>query len=159
MNVTDKLSNHFTVGEVIASPTAEKYKINNEPSAAQWVRIKLLIEKVLEPTRVALGHPFVVNSIFRSKLLNQRVKGAGSSQHCANNGAAADIECPELGNEVLFNYLLTNSDFDQLIWEYGNNKSPDWVHISYVSPGLNRKQVLKCIADKNGNPNYISYKK
>jgi zinc D-Ala-D-Ala carboxypeptidase len=115
MKSTDKISEHFTVEEVISSPTAEKYNINNEPSVAQWVRIKSLIINVLEPARVALGQPFKVNSIFRSTKLNERVKGAGTSQHLANNGAAADIECPELGNDVLFEYLFNHANFDQLI--------------------------------------------
>lgn len=159
MNLTDKLSEHFTVEEVVSSPTAEKYKINNEPSVAQWVRIKLLITNLLEPARVALNQPFVVNSIFRSTKLNERVKGAGTSQHCANNGAAADIECPTLGNNILFTYLLEHSNFDQLIWEYGDNNAPNWVHVSYVSDRLNRKQALRCIKDSNGSPKYISYKK
>jgi len=159
MDLKEKLSEHFTVEEVVSSPTAEKYKINNEPSISQWVRIKSLITNLLEPSRVALGHPFIVNSIFRSTKLNERVKGSGTSQHCANNGAAADIECPELGNDVLFTYLLEHTDFDQLIWEYGTTKSPDWVHVSYDSHRLNRKQALRCTKDKNGNPKYISYKK
>ena len=154
------ISKHFSKLEATNSPTAKKYGIKNEPTIAQWNRIKSLVDNVLEPTRVALDKPITVNSIFRSQKLNERVKGAGTSQHLANNGAAADIELPSLGNKVLFDYILNNLDFDQLIWEYGDSvNGPDWVHVSYISTDKNRKEVLKCVKDVKGNPKYISYKK
>lgn len=158
-NKTDKISEHFTVEEITSSPTADKYKIDNTPSVIQWSRIKILFDTVVEPARVALAHPFQVNSVFRSQKLNERVKGAGTSQHLANNGAAADLELPSLGNKILFDYFYNSKNFDQLIWEYGDAHNPDWVHVSYISDRLNRKQVLQCVKDKNGNPKYINYKK
>lgn len=158
-NKETHLSEHFTKKEAIYSPTAEKYGIKNEPSKSQWQRIQILVNEVLEPLRVGVNSPIVVNSIFRSQKLNERVKGAGSSQHLANNGAAADIECPSLGNKKIFDYILNNLDFDQLIWEYGSSLEPDWIHVSYVSKEKNRNQVLKCVKDIKGNPKYIPYKK
>ena len=135
----------------------KKYKIDNTPSKEQWKRIQILVDNVLEPVRVGLDKPLTVNSIFRSAKLNERVKGSGTSQHLANNGAAADIECPSLGNKELFDYILTNLDFDQLIWEYGDKvKGPDWVHVSY-NKDKNRKQVLRCVKDIKGNPKYINF--
>lgn len=101
-NKTDKITIHFTYEEIIDSSIADKYKINNEPSVEQLGRIKLLLEHVAEPARVALNKPFVVNSIFRSQKVNERAKGAGTSQHLANHGAAIDFECPDLGNHTLF---------------------------------------------------------
>ena len=152
-------SKYFTEKEVIYSPTAEKFKINNSPSKQQWINIQSLITNVLDVVREGLDSPIKVNSIFRSQKLNERVKGAGTSQHLANKGAAADIECEKLGNKKLFNYIKDNIEFDQLIWEYGSKiDGPDWVHVSYVSEKENRKQILQCIKDSNGNPKYISYK-
>ena len=152
-------SKYFTEKEVTYSPTAEKYGINNTPSKQQWINIQSLITNVLDVVREELDSPIKVNSIFRSQKLNERVKGAGTSQHLANNGAAADIECEELGNKKLFDYIKDNIDFDQLIWEYGSKTGgSDWVHVSYISKDKNRKQVLQCTKDAKGNPKYISYK-
>ena len=157
-NKETHLSDHFSKKEITYSPTAEKYKIDNTPSKEQWKRIQILIDEVLEPVRVGLDKPIIVNSVFRSAKLNERVKGAGTSQHLANKGAAADIECPSLGNKELFDYILTNLDFDQLIWEYGDKNAPDWIHVSFVSKEKNRNQVLRCVKDVKGNPKYIPYK-
>ena len=158
-NKETHLSEHFSKKEVIYSPTAEKYGIKNEPSKDQWKRIQTLIDELLEPLRIEIDSPIKVNSIFRSQKLNERIKGAGTSQHLANNGAAADIECPELGNKKLFDLIKDNYNFDQLIWEYGDNLEPDWIHISFVSKEKNRNQILKCVKDVKGNPKYIPYKK
>ena len=157
-NKETHLSEHFSKQEITYSPTAEKYKINNTPSKEQWKRIQILVDEVLEPVRVGLNNPIIINSVFRSAKLNERVKGAGTSQHLANNGAAADIECPNLGNKELFDYIVNNCNFDQLIWEYGDKQNPDWVHVSYISKEKNRNQILKCVKDLKGNPKYISYK-
>lgn len=158
-NKTDKITPHFTYGEIIDSHIADRYKINNEPSVEQLGRIKLLLEHVVEPARIALDKPFQVNSIFRSQKVNERAKGAGTSQHLANNGAAIDFECSDLGNQILFDWLYKNANYDQLIWEYGDKNAPDWVHVSYVSDKSNRKQTLQCVKYNDGSPKYIPYKK
>ena len=155
-NKETHLSEHFSKKEITYSPTAEKYKINNEPTEAQWKRIQLLVDNILEPLRVGVDKPIKINSVFRSKKLNDLVKGAGTSQHLANKGAAADIECPSLSNKEIFEYIKANFSFDQLIWEYGNASEPDWVHVSYVSEKDNRNQILKCVKDSQGKTKYIS---
>lgn len=158
-NKETHLSKNFSKKEAIKSPTAEKFKIDNTPNEKQWERIQLLVDNVLQPTRDALETSITVNSIFRSKDLNTKVKGSSTSQHLANKGAAADIECISLGNKVLFDYILENLDFDQLIWEFGDKNEPDWVHISYVSKDRNRNEVLKAIKLPNGKTKYLNYKK
>ena len=42
----------------------------------------------------------------------------------------------------MFNFIREHLDFDQMIWEFGNNDNPDWVHVSYVSPEKNRRRCL-----------------
>ncbi|MHA2039379.1 MAG: hypothetical protein ACW98X_23390, partial [Promethearchaeota archaeon] len=37
--------------------------------------------------------------------------------------------------------VLFNIDFDQMVWEFGDDKEPNWVHISYRKDGKNRKKV------------------
>jgi len=74
--------------------------------------------------------------------LNEAIGGASSSQHC--KGQAFDIDGDKTGvsNRKIFNFIKDNLEFDQLIWEFGNDKEPDWVHVSYKE-GANRKQILK----------------
>lgn len=158
-NEQTHLSKHFSKAEMTYSGTAVKYKIPNNPSPVQWGRIEQLVKNVLEPARVGLNSSITVNSGFRCKKLNEKVKGAFKSQHLADNGAAADIECLKLTNAKLFDYIKDNLDFDQLIWEFGTRVEPNWVHVSYVSKTKNRKQVLKCFKDSNNRTKYIPYEK
>jgi hypothetical protein len=51
---------------------------------------------------------------------------------------------------MVFDYILKNLDFDQLIWEFGTSENPDWVHVSYNSNGTQRKQVLKAVKGVKG---------
>jgi hypothetical protein len=56
-------------------------------------------------------------------------------------------------NKMLYDYIKDNLEFDQLIWEFGTDANPDWVHVSY-SKVKNRKQKLKAIKS-NGKTSYI----
>jgi hypothetical protein len=60
-------------------------------------------------------------------------------------------------NTRVFNYIKDNLEFDQLIWEFGTNENPDWVHVSYESTGKQRKQILKATR-VNGKAHYTPYK-
>ena len=62
-----------------------------------------------------------------------------------------DLDADRYGkitNKQIFDYIRENLEFDQLIWEFGTDSNPDWVHVSYSSK--NRKQVLKAIKGKKG---------
>jgi len=53
----------------------------------------------------------------------------------------------------MFNYIKNNLNFDQLIWEFGDDTNPNWVHVSFVSNDENRGRCLK--AEKvNGKTSY-----
>ena len=130
---------YFTMNELTASATAKRLGIPNVPTWREAENLRLLVENVLDPLREAWGHPIIVTSGFRCKLLNEMVGGAANSQH--TTGMAADIrtlsDLPQ-DNERLFD-LARRMDlpFDQLIDEYRYN----WVHISYSRHSM-RKQVL-----------------
>lgn len=158
-NKETHLSDNFSKEEVTRSETATKLKIDNTPSEDQWKRIQLLVDNILQPARNYFKSTIQVNSIFRSKKLNEKVSTSTGSQHLANNGAAGDIELPNKTNKELFDYILDELDFDQLIWEFGDTKNPDWVHVSYVSKENNRHNVLKALKDNNGKVKYVNYKK
>jgi zinc D-Ala-D-Ala carboxypeptidase len=83
--------------------------------------------------------------------VNKAIGGSSTSQHCL--GQAADLKFKG-GNDVLFNWLKENTDFDQLIWEFGTDEEPSWVHISYSS--RHRKQILKAIKH-NGKTKYLPF--
>jgi hypothetical protein len=91
-----------------------------------------------------------VSSGYRSPELNSLIGGSKTSQHCFGN--AADVQVEERNHEI-FNFIKENLDFDQLIWEFGTDAEPSWVHVSYVQ-GKNRKQVLKAIK-VNGKTQYV----
>ena len=48
----------------------------------------------------------------------------------------------------MYNYIKENLDFDQIIWEFGDDSNPAWVHISYVTEEENRNRCLLAYKDK-----------
>jgi len=142
------LSAHVTLKEFQSSPTATTHGINNQMNESQIASAKLLCENVFEPLRIHLNTPIKISSGFRSAQLNKMIKGSLTSQHC--KGEAMDIKIGAKG----FNFIKDKLDFDQLIWEFGNDENPSWVHVSYSSK--NRKQVLKA-TKKNGKTIYSNY--
>lgn len=143
----EQISAHISYKEATFSPTATRLKIPNIPSASHLERMKLVAEKCFEPIRTHYGKPINVTSFFRSALLNQAIGGSSkTSQHM--EGEAIDFVCE--GMAELFHWIRKNIEFDQLIWEYGNDHEPDWIHISYTGKRKNRGQVLKVSHDKEG---------
>ena len=153
-----KISKHLTLEECTRSATADKLGIvNNNPNQSIIENMQLLAEKVFEPIREHFKTPIYVSSMYRGLNLNQAIKGSITSQHCS--GQAMDIDMDSKGkptNKDIFDFIKKNLEFDQMIWEFGNDKQPDWVHVSYTS-GKNRKQILK--AKKiNGKTTYENFK-
>lgn len=154
-----QLSEHLSLAEVTRSETAKRKGISNMPTDAHLENFKLLAEKVFEPIRKYFGKPIHISSGYRSAALNKAVGGASSSQHCS--GEAIDIDMDGNGNgitnKMVFDYIKENLEFDQLIWEFGTDANPDWVHVSYESTGKQRKQILKAVR-KGGATSYVPYK-
>ena len=118
---------------------------------------KLLAEKIFEPIREHFKVPIHISSGYRSKALNTAIKGSLSSQHCSGEAADIDMDSTEVTNRQVFEFIRDNLDFDQLIYEFGSDINPDWVHVSYESKGKQRKQILR--AKKVGKKTtYIPYK-
>ena len=142
------LSAHVTLAEFENSPTATTHGINNKMSESQIASAKLLCENVFEPLRIYLNTPIKISSGFRCLQVNKMIGGAKSSQH--TKGEAMDIKIGAKG----FHFIKDKLNFDQLIWEFGNDNEPQWVHVSFSS--RNRKQVLKA-TKQNGKTKYSSY--
>ena len=138
------ISKHISWREATHSATAEKKEIENTPNEGAVQNMKKLAKNVFEPLREWAAEPIRVNSFYRSPDLCDAIRSSRNSQH--TKGQAIDIDAlGEKTNADLFNYIKDNLDFDQLIWEHGDDKNPDWVHVSYVGPRGNRKNVLRAV--------------
>ena len=151
-----KISPHLNLPELTRSETAKRNGIDNTPTAEHLENFKLLADKVFEPIREHFKTPIFISSGYRSKELNELIKGSATSQHC--KGQAIDIDMDggngEVTNRMVFDFIKNKLDFDQLIWEFGTDFNPDWVHVSYVK-GKNRKQKLKAVRS-GGKTSYIN---
>lgn len=137
-----KISDHISYKEATRSETATRLNISNIPNEDILKNMILVAEEVFEPLREWAKHAINVNSFYRSPKLNSAVRGSLKSSHLS--GQAIDISTlGKKSNGELFDYIRQNLDFDQLIWEFGNDESPKWIHVSYKSKKENRKDVLK----------------
>ena len=153
-----QLSKNLYLSEVIKSRTAKRLGINNEPKVEHLVNLKELAENIFQPLRDYYGVPIYISSGYRSESLNKAIGGSKSSQHCKGQAIDIDRDGHSLPNNAeIFEYIKNNLDFDQLIWEFGSNTNPDWVHVSYNNYGNQRKQVLVAYKDRRGKTRYKSY--
>jgi hypothetical protein len=152
-----QLSKNLSLAEVIRSETAKRKGVSNMPTEAHIANFKLLAEKVFQPIREHFGVPIHISSGYRSKALNESIKGSSTSQHCSGEAIDIDMDGTAITNAEIFNYIKDNLEFDQLIWEFGTDTNPDWVHVSYESTGKQRKQILKAVK-KGGATSYVPYK-
>tara|TARA_R100001129_G_scaffold22733_1_gene14318 strand:- start:3158 stop:3634 length:477 start_codon:yes stop_codon:yes gene_type:complete len=154
----EKLSPHITIAEAVHSNTAKRLSIDNTPSDEHLGNMLTVAEMIFEPLRKFVGGPIKINSFYRSPALNKAIGGATkngkpTSQHC--NGQAIDIDdvYGHASNAQMFDWIKANLDFDQMIWEFGTDINPSWVHVSYVDAQQNRKRCLKAYK-KNGKTKY-----
>lgn len=138
-----KLSPNFTLEEMLESQTARRKGISEQftPSPEVINSLRALCKNILQPLRDAIGGPIKVSSGYRTARLNRAIGGARNSQHMV--GEAADIQgLNGLTNKQLFNKIKQlNLPFDQLIWEFGNDQNPAWVHVSFGP--RNRRQIIR----------------
>ena len=147
------ISKHISYKESIKSNTATRLGIENKPNEEQLKNMKLLAEKVFEPLRKEVGGPIKVNSFFRCPELNKAIGGSKTSQHCHGQAIDIDDTFGYKSNAEMYYFIKSELDFDQMIWEFGTDKNPDWVHVSYVSPEKNRNRCLKAYKE-NGKTKY-----
>ena len=144
-----KLSNNLTLAEVIKSQTATRLGISNDPTIEHLENLKAVAVNIFQPIRNYFDRPIAVTSGYRSKDLNAAINGSLRSQHC--NGEALDIDADVFGglsNKEIFEFVREHLAFDQMIWEFGDESNPDWVHISYKRKGENRGEILRAVRKK-----------
>jgi len=137
------ISKHISYKEGVYSRTAMRRGIKNNPNAEQMENMVAIAEEVFEPLRVWVGGPIKINSFFRSPELNKAIGGSTKSQHCHGQAIDLDDTFGRATNAEMFEFIKKYLDFDQIIWEFGDDENPDWVHVSYVSPDQNRNRCLK----------------
>ncbi len=141
----------FSRAELLRSDRAIRLGIANDPTPAHEANLRALAWHVLQPLRTALGGPIKVTSGYRSPLLNSKTPGASkTSQHSL--GQAADL-VPGPGatftTRAIFDYIRAHLPFDQMIWEFGTAKAPQWVHVSFTLE-RRRGQILTASKGPNG---------
>ena len=152
-----QLSKNLSLAEVMRSETAKRKGVSNMPTEAHIANFKLLAENVFQPIREHFGVPIHISSGYRSAALNKAVGGSATSQHCTGEAIDIDMDGTSITNKQVFDYIKDNLNFDQLIWEFGTESNPDWVHVSYESTGKQRKQVLRAVK-QGSKTSYVPYK-
>jgi len=149
-----KLSDHVSYKEGVYSITALRLGLKNDPSDAHLENMKLICEKVFEPLRVHVGGPIKINSFYRGPELNKAIGGSAKSQHCHGQAMDIDDTYGNASNAEMYQWIKANLDYDQMIWEFGTDENPDWIHVSYVGLEENRKRCLKAYRE-NGKTKYM----
>jgi len=149
-----QISKHLTLEELTYSATAIKLGIVNVPNQLQTENLKTLALKVFEPVREHFGVPIHISSGYRIMNLNQALNGSITSQHCKGQAIDIDMKGDKVTNAQIFNWIKDNLKYDQLIWEFGDKKNPDWVHVSYTKE--NRQQTLRAVK-VNGKTQYEKF--
>ena len=150
----EKISKHISYHEGTYSRTAERRDLDNTPNKEQLKCMKEVAENLFEPLRKWVGGPIKINSFFRGEPVNTAIGGSKKSQHMKGQAIDIDDTFGHKTNAEMYHYIKDNLDFDQMIWEFGDDKNPNWLHISWVSHRPNRKKLT--IAKKvNGRTKYI----
>ena len=133
----ERLSPHFTVGEMLRSGKAVSMGVKNVPevnpafgeaSREEVIEnLRELCKCVLEPLRRRVGRVIVVGG-YRCEAVNRAIMGA---EHVT-------------GLEMCRKYaaILSQTDFDQMILEPQESIKKRWIHVSYKRNGKNRHQIL-----------------
>jgi len=150
-----KLSKNLSLKEVTRSNTASRLNIDNTPTEEHIGNLKYLAEMVFQPMRDHFATPIFVSSGYRSVKLNKAIGGSSRSFHC--HGMALDIDQDyrnvSVGNGEIFHYIKDNLPFTELIYEFGDDNGPDWVHIALARGRENEKKV-KIAKKVNGKTVY-----
>ena len=148
-----KISDNISLKEAVRSNTAERMGINNMPDNETLVTMQITAQHVFEPICNHFNEQIYISSFYRCPELNTAIGGSARSQHCLGEAIDIDDVYSKVTNADFFNYIKDHLEFDQLIWEFGDDTNPAWVHVSYRL-GNNRMRILKAVKE-NGKTQYI----
>lgn len=141
------ISRWTNLKEISKSLTAARYGIDNTPSADHLANIRVLCMTIYDPVCNYFNTKIPYGSWYRSPALNKKIGGATNSQHMTGQAVDLDVDGMHLSNgrltnKIVFDFIRKRLEFDQLIWEFGTDLNPEWVHVSY-NAGRNRQQLLR----------------
>jgi len=148
------ISKHISYKEGVYSRTAERLGLDNDPSDDCLVNMMNVSEKVFEPLRDHVGGPIKINSFYRGPELNEAIGGSTKSQQCKGQAIDIDDTYGHMSNADMYKFIKNNLNFDQMIWEFGTDENPNWVHVSYVNEKDNRNRCLKAYKDNDNKTKY-----
>ena len=148
------ISKHISYHEGTYSRTGQRRNLDNTPNEEQLKCMKEVAENLFEPLRKWVGGPIKINSFFRGEPVNTAIGGSTRSQHMKGQAIDIDDTFKHKTNAEMYYYIKDNLDFDQMIWEFGDDDNPNWLHISWVSHRPNRKKLTRAIKVK-GKTKYI----
>ena len=134
-------SKHVSWKEGTYSRTGERRGLDNTPDDGQILNMIAIAEDIFEPLRKWVGGPIKINSFFRGEPVNTAIGGSKYSQHMKGQAMDIDDTFGHKTNSEMYHYIKDNLDFDQLIWEFGDENNPNWIHVSYVTHRKNRKKL------------------
>ena len=164
MEYPKRISDNITFKEATKSRKAISLGLENLPDEKQLANMKAVAEYVFQPMREHFGLAIGISSFFRHPEVNKAVGGAKHSQHM--RGCAIDIDADiydkqfedgcDLTNKMIFDYIADNLEYDTIIWEFGDNDNPGWVHVSFVQHN-NRRRKLRAFRNSEGKAQYATY--
>jgi hypothetical protein len=149
-----RISPHVSYKEGVYSATALRRGLDNTPNAEQQKCMHEIANHLFEPLREWVGGAIKINSFFRGEPVNTAIGGSKYSQHMKGQAMDLDDTYGYKTNAEMYHYIRKNLDFDQLIWEFGDNENPNWIHVSWVSHRKNRKKLTIAYRDSYGRTRY-----
>lgn len=127
-----RLSDHFTLEELVHSDEAIKNGILNVPGEKELSNLQLLASNILEPARKTLDAPIFVNSGYRNKMVNFLPSVGGSKNSYHLKGMAADITTRSAKRDKELLEILKKLPCTELI-VYRRKQTGDimWIHVAF----------------------------
>ena len=147
-----RLSPHFTLGEMCK--TSAKTADGNIPSHVHIENLKRLcgwLEMLRDEWNRRYGEgddPIVINSAYRSEVVNKAVGGVKGSNHLT--GCAADIRVAGMEQALRYAVILldisdeSQEDFDELLLER-SPKGSYWLHFAVRPPSQENRRKIRFI--------------
>jgi len=129
MHADERITENFTLQELIASDIATRNSLDNTPGEGEVQHLRRLTVDILQWIRDKLDSPVIVTSGYRSRDVNAM---AGGDRHSAHiDGRAADIKVFGLRpGDVALWMASSKIPFDKLILEFGA-----WCHVQVPKYG------------------------
>ena len=143
-----QLSLNFTLEELTRSDAAQRNGWDNTPNEAEIENLKRLAALLQQVKTAVGGKPVMINSGYRSKLVNDSVGSKDTSQH--RLGCAADLRVPGMTpRQVVEACISASVPFDQIILEFDS-----WTHISVPNSPETPLRGQRLIIDRQGTREY-----